>query len=157
MGKTKKVITEMKQTRTDVERFEGSSSKHRRLLREEELILDVTELLSSALQDKQMTKSELAEKLGRTKGFVTQVLSGNRNLTLRTIADIADALGYRVRMMKEQVSVVAKHADRFNDVKVFHWANAGIGFSHVRDPYRYLTSRTKPEARGTSDGDQLAA
>ena len=47
-------------TRTDVERFEGSSSKRRRLLHEEELILDVTELLSSALQDKQMTKSELA-------------------------------------------------------------------------------------------------
>ncbi len=99
----------MKQARTDVERFEGSSHKRRRLLREEELILDVTELLSSALEEKRMTKSELAEKLGKTKGFVTQVLSGNRNLTLRTIADIADALGFRVRVRRES-SPEVRHA-----------------------------------------------
>ena len=104
----------MKQAQTDVERFEGSSPRRKRLLREEELILDVTELLSSALEAKQMTKSELAEKLGKTKGFVTQVLSGNRNLTLRTIADIADALGYRVRMHKETLPEIRHAPARVN-------------------------------------------
>lgn len=91
----------MKPGQTDIELFEASSDRRRRLLQQEDLILDVTELLSSALEDQNMTKSELAAKLGKTKGFVTQVLSGNRNLTLRTIADIADALGFRIRVRKE--------------------------------------------------------
>ncbi len=91
----------MKPTPTDIELFEASSPKNRRLLRQEDLILDMTELLSAAMEDKGITKSELAKRLGKTKGFVTQVLSGNRNLTLRTIADIADALGFRVRVRRE--------------------------------------------------------
>jgi len=93
----------MKRAQTAVERFAASSPRRARLLRHEELILEVTELLSSALEDHQITKSELAEKLGKTKGFVTQVLSGNRNLTLRTIADIAEVLGFRIRVYREPV------------------------------------------------------
>ncbi len=91
----------MKQTPTDIELFEASSTKNQRLLRQEDLILDITELLSAAMEDKRVTKSELAKRLGKTKGFITQVLSGNRNLTLRTIADIADALGFRVQVRRE--------------------------------------------------------
>ena len=42
-----------------------------------------------------MTRAELARRMGRTPGFVSQVLGGGRNLTLRTIADIAAALSLR--------------------------------------------------------------
>lgn len=63
-----------------------------RLLRQERLILDVTEALAGALEDSGATRAELARRLGRTPGFVSQVLGGSRNLTLRTIADIATAL-----------------------------------------------------------------
>ena len=66
-----------------------------RLVRQEELILDVTERLTEALQETGVTKAELARRLGRTPGFVSQVLGGGRNLTLRTIADIAVALDLR--------------------------------------------------------------
>ena len=65
---------------------------YERLLRQERLILDVTEALAGALEDGGVTRAELARRLGRTPGFVTQVLGGGRNLTLRTIADIAGAL-----------------------------------------------------------------
>lgn len=66
-----------------------------RLVRQEELILDVTERLTEALQETGVTKAELARRLGRTPGFVSQVLGGGRNLTLRTISDIAVALDLR--------------------------------------------------------------
>jgi len=65
---------------------------YERLLRQERLILEVTEALAGALDDSGVTRAELARRLGRTPGFVTQVLGGGRNLTLRTIADIAAAL-----------------------------------------------------------------
>ena len=98
----------MKRSNSDSEIFESSSAKNRRLLREEELILDATELLTAAMEDAQLSKSGLAARLGKTKGFVSQVLSGNRNLTLRTIADIADALGFRVRLQKESRPILTR-------------------------------------------------
>ena len=83
---------------TDYEIFEKSSPKNRRMLREEKLIFEVTEALSEALAKEEITKAELAQRLNKTKGFVSQVLAGGRNLTLRTIADFADALGCEVRI-----------------------------------------------------------
>ena len=66
-----------------------------RLLLQEELILDVTEKLTQALNGAGVTKAELARRLGRSPGFVSQVFGGGRNLTLRTISDIAAALSLR--------------------------------------------------------------
>lgn len=63
-----------------------------RLVRQEELILDVTESLTAALEHAGVTRAELARRLGRSPGFVSQLLGGGRNLTLRTIADISTAL-----------------------------------------------------------------
>ena len=68
---------------------------YERLLCQERLILDVTELLTEALGNSGVTRADLARRLGRTPGFVSQVLGGGRNLTLRTIADIAEALALR--------------------------------------------------------------
>ena len=68
---------------------------YERLLCQERLILDVTEQLAGALEDDGVTRAELARRLGRTPGFVSQLLGGGRNLTLRTIADIAAALCLR--------------------------------------------------------------
>lgn len=66
-----------------------------RLVRQERLILDVTERFAQALEEEGVTKAELARRLGRTPGFVSQVLAGGKNLTLRTIADVAAALSCR--------------------------------------------------------------
>lgn len=77
---------------TYIEEFECISAEHRRLLKQEEFLLDVANALAATLQNEGITKSELAKRLGKTKGFVSQILSGGRNLTLRTIADVADAL-----------------------------------------------------------------
>lgn len=80
---------------------------YERLVRQEELILDVTERLTEALQEAGVTKAELARRLGRTPGFVSQLLGGGRNLTLRTISDIAVALslrpGLELRVYRAQV------------------------------------------------------
>ena len=73
---------------------------HRRRprLRREELILDVTEALTQAMAASGVTRAELARRLGSTRGHITQLLAGGRNLTLGTIAEIADALGCTVEV-----------------------------------------------------------
>ena len=47
-----------------------------RLVRQEELILQVTETLTQALDEAGVTKAELARRLGKSPGFVSQVLGG---------------------------------------------------------------------------------
>ena len=61
-------------------------------------ILDATELLCELLDTEEISRQELAQRLGKSKGFVSQVLSGERNMTLRTLSDIALALDCRLRL-----------------------------------------------------------
>lgn len=84
-------------TQTDFEAFEGGSSRRRRLLREEQLIVQVAEKLVEMLEREDVSRSELSHRLGKSKGFISQILAGDKNLTLRTVADVCDALGYRAQ------------------------------------------------------------
>jgi len=68
------------------------------LVAEELLILDATELIATLMHELHITKSDLAERVQTTRGHVTQLLSGNRNMTLRTLADLAYAMGHRVTL-----------------------------------------------------------
>lgn len=72
--------------------------KGRQILEQERLILDATELICHTLERAGISKSELAKRLGKSKGRVSQLLDGSRNMTLRTLADIFTALGERVEL-----------------------------------------------------------
>jgi Helix-turn-helix. len=69
-----------------------------RALAQEELIVGATEVICELLEREGVSRQELAERLGKTKGFVSQVLNGERNMTLRTLADLAHVLGHRLRV-----------------------------------------------------------
>ena len=85
-------------------------SKNEALFQQEALILEATELISSVMEANGVTKAgNLLRKLKKSKAFVTQCLSGDQNLTLRTLADILTALQYQAQLgavpcSSEQVS-----------------------------------------------------
>ncbi|MHB1559966.1 MAG: helix-turn-helix domain-containing protein [Isosphaeraceae bacterium] len=60
---------------------------------QERLILEVTELIERLMRQQGVSKARLAEKLGKTKGYITQLLDGRTNMTLRTMSDVLFALG----------------------------------------------------------------
>ena len=64
-----------------------------RLYQQERAILDVTELICQLMDEEHVTRSVLAGRLGRSKGYVTQLLDGRANMTVRTISDVFVALG----------------------------------------------------------------
>jgi transcriptional regulator with XRE-family HTH domain len=68
---------------------------YERLVAQETLILEATETIVDLLEQQRMTRQELAARLGKSKGFVSQLLSGERNMTLRTLADLGYVLGQR--------------------------------------------------------------
>ncbi|MBU4354072.1 MAG: helix-turn-helix domain-containing protein [Proteobacteria bacterium] len=63
-----------------------------------DLIMEVTETLCELLEKEKISRKELADRLGKSKGFISQLLNGGRNLTLRTVADILHVLGYRASL-----------------------------------------------------------
>jgi len=71
----------------------------RRLMAQENFIMDVTEGLCEILEQKKVKRIKLAELLGKTKGFISQLLNGSRNMTLRSLADISYCLGYRAKVI----------------------------------------------------------
>ncbi len=71
------------------------SPEARRLYEQERLILWTTEAIWTAMDDQGLTRAELAERLGTSRANVTQLLSGTRNMTLRSLAALAHACGLR--------------------------------------------------------------
>ena len=53
---------------------------------------DFTEQLVNRMDAIEMTRSELAERLGKKKPQITRLLRGNNNFTLETMVEIADAM-----------------------------------------------------------------
>lgn len=76
-----------------LENWATESNENAKLAAQELLIAEVTEAIWEALEQAGINKSELANRMGYTKGYVSQVLSGSRNMTLRTLSDICCALG----------------------------------------------------------------
>jgi transcriptional regulator with XRE-family HTH domain len=73
-------------------------SEFAKLMAQGELIMEVTETICELLEKEKISRKELADRLGKSKGFVSQLLNGGRNLTLRTVADILHVLGYKVAL-----------------------------------------------------------
>ena len=74
----------------------SSSPKNLRRLRQEKLVAQVTEVLCEILKCDDVKKSEVARRLGKSRTYVKGVLSGERPMTLKMLADFAGALGCRV-------------------------------------------------------------
>jgi transcriptional regulator with XRE-family HTH domain len=70
-----------------------------RIMAQEELIMDVTEGFCRMLEEEQLTRSNLAKTMGKTRGYISQILNGRRNITLRSLAEIAYHLGYHVNVI----------------------------------------------------------
>jgi transcriptional regulator with XRE-family HTH domain len=53
----------------------------------------VTEDILVAMEDQGVSKAELAQRLGKSKARISQLLGGSSNMTIGTLAEIAFALG----------------------------------------------------------------
>ena len=75
-----------------------SPPEDQRHYQQERLIFEATELLSRIMENENLSRTQLASRLGKSKAFVTQTLRGSTNMTLRTLADLAWTLGYSVEL-----------------------------------------------------------
>lgn len=69
-----------------------ASPENKKLYDQEGLILEVTEQIWERMAELGWKKQDLANALGCGKSHITQLLNGGRNMTLRTLSDVAQAL-----------------------------------------------------------------
>lgn len=67
-------------------------------LKQKALIHHVAELLWAEMNRQNLSKADIARALGTSRPAVSMALSGEHNLTLRTLWDLAHAVGCRIRV-----------------------------------------------------------
>jgi transcriptional regulator with XRE-family HTH domain len=70
-----------------------STAEGMKVWQQERVIFEVTERLCELMEDAGVSRSELSSRLGKSRAFVTKVLRGDANLTLKTVSDLYLALG----------------------------------------------------------------
>jgi transcriptional regulator with XRE-family HTH domain len=84
-------------TKTQYEQL-MESPEFRKLYAIEGLVTEAGEFIARLMREQRVTKAELARRLGKSRAYITQMLSGSRNLTVRTLAEAACALGVEVKL-----------------------------------------------------------
>jgi len=74
------------------------SPEYRRLYAIEGLVTDAAELVAQLMEEQGVTKAELACRLGKSRAWITQLLSGSANMTIRTFAELVYELGAEVKL-----------------------------------------------------------
>lgn len=72
----------------------------------ERLATEITELISRLMVEKNITRAELASRLGKSRPYVTKLLGSGTNLTVHTLSDVFYALGCSLRVVDSPLSVV---------------------------------------------------
>ena len=88
-----------------------SDPKRRRIYECEALAFEASELISGLMEDQRVSKTELAGLIGASKSHVTQLLSGSRNMTMHTLADLAFVLGHKIELKPAPLGAIASWID----------------------------------------------
>jgi transcriptional regulator with XRE-family HTH domain len=91
---------------TFVEEF-TSTDEGMKAYQQERLLLEAALLIRHILKEKGISKADLAKRIGKSKAYVTQLLDGSVNMTLRTISDVLNALGYSLRLSASPLTLTA--------------------------------------------------
>jgi transcriptional regulator with XRE-family HTH domain len=75
-----------------------SDDEGRKLYFREDLIFEITEAICKAMQEKHIKKAELSRLAGVSKSNITQLLSGDHNMRLTTVADLLYALDSKLQV-----------------------------------------------------------
>lgn len=67
----------------------------------EGVLLDITEQIAVRLRDLQMSAADLAKRLGVSRAYISQIMNGKPNMTVRTVVGIAHALDRQVSVKLE--------------------------------------------------------
>jgi len=73
-----------------------SDDEGRKLYFREDLIFEITEAICKVMDEKHINKADLSRLAGVSKSNITQLLSGDQNMRLSTVADLLYSLNSKL-------------------------------------------------------------
>jgi transcriptional regulator with XRE-family HTH domain len=77
----------------------ATADETRRRYEQRLLFADTIETIAALMRSQGVSQRELARRVGRSEGWISRVLNGRNNTTLKTVADLAWALGVRLSVI----------------------------------------------------------
>lgn len=93
----------------------------------EGLMIDVTEQIVRQMENNEMTRTQLAQKLGCSNAYITKLLNGSGNLTLKKLLEISVALNCSI-----DFAFVTKEASVY---RFFHLTTKRLSREGFNQPY----------------------
>lgn len=115
-----------------------SDEEGRKLYFREDIIFEITEAICKVMDEKGVSKAELSRLAGVSKSNITQLLSGDHNMRLTTVADLLYALD-----SKMAVSAVPLDIDSILESITFNqWAPA-VDLTIKQSEYREINEEAQ--------------
>ena len=92
-----------------------------RLYQQERAIQEATDLICEVMEEEGVSRAELARRLGKTKGYITQLLDGRTNMTVRTLSDVFGVLDRVVHFQDAPLAVMVQAAPLLSISKELRW------------------------------------
>jgi len=117
-----------------------SDDEGRKLYFREDLIFEITESICKVMEERRISKAELSRLAGVSKSNITQLLSGDHNMRLTTVADLLYALDSKLA-----VSAVPLDIDSILESTTFNqWAPA-VDLTIKQAEYREINEEAQKE------------
>lgn len=87
-------------------------------------VLEFTEELARLMDEKSVNQAELARRIGKSPAYISKVLNGNENFTLKTITKLALAVDSTVHLHLADKEAITQWKDLFvSGTDVFLYAD----------------------------------
>lgn len=117
-----------------------SDHEGRKLYFREDLIFEITESICKVMEEKRISKADLSRLAGVSKSNITQLLSGDHNMRLTTVADLLYALDSKLA-----VSAVPLDINNILESTTFNqWAPA-VDVVIQQCEYREISEETQKD------------
>lgn len=109
----------------------------RKLLAIESLVAEAAESIARMMAERHLSKADLARRLKKSRSWVTQLLSGETNMTVRTLAEVMYALDGEVTFHIQPNSQAAGQPRRADShAVVFKMDHYRLGAPMVENLFR---------------------
>ena len=115
-----------------------SDEEGRKLYFREDLIFEITEEICKVMEEKGISKAELSRLAGVSKSNITQLLSGDHNMRLTTVADLLYALD-----SKMAVSTVPLDIDNILESITFNQWTPAVELTVKQSEYQEITEEAQ--------------
>lgn len=110
--------------------------KHDALMAQSQLLFDASNIISDAMLDSGMNQQDLSGYLGVSKGYISRLLSGTENISLKNIAKILHKLDHKLSLKVEKIN-----NDSGNNIVWVDFSNS----NQIKDVHFEYTSSSTAE------------